>query len=450
MKPGPSAPKGETPDRARACGRVWPLVRASAESSGAASVAQPSPDRARLGGRRRARSDLPKADRDAVLRGFGRGWRAWIVAAVLALPPAAHAQPADPGAAARAAAQQLSAAAQELDAADTARNRVKALTATVRAYEAGLAAMREGLRQVTIREAALDAELRAREDEIAQLLGVLQTLSRNTSPVLLLHPAGPVGTARSGMILADVAPALETRAAELRALLEEARTLHALQQAALNQLQTGLDGVQKARAALSEAVADRTDLPKRFTEDPVRTALLIASTETLEGFASGLSDIAVNEAAGSLPDITDRRGRLSLPAEGRTLRRMGEADAAGIARPGIVLATRPRALVTTPTAATIRYRGPLLDYGNVMILEPQAGVLFVLAGLDVVYGAAGQVLPAGSPVGLMGGETPSADSIVRQAADGVGRERTETLYIEVRQGNEPQDPETWFQTTKEG
>lgn len=450
MKPGPRAPKGETPDRARACGRVWPLVRASAESSGAASVAQPSSDRARPGGRGRARSDLPKADRGAVLRGFGRGWRAWIVAALLALPSVADAQPADPGAAARAAAQQLSAAAQELDAADTARNRVKALTATVRAYEAGLAAMREGLRQVTIREAALDAELRAREDEIAQLLGVLQTLSRNTSPVLLLHPAGPVGTARSGMILADVAPALETRAAELRALLEEARTLHALQQAALNQLQTGLDGVQKARAALSEAVADRTDLPKRFTEDPVRTALLIASTETLEGFASGLSDIAVNEAAGSLPDITDRRGRLSLPAEGRILRRMGEADAAGIARPGIVLATRPRALVTTPTAATIRYRGPLLDYGNVMILEPQAGVLFVLAGLDVVYGAAGQVLPAGSPVGLMGGETPSADSIVRQAADGVGRERTETLYIEVRQGNEPQDPETWFQTTKEG
>ncbi|MGR3452773.1 murein hydrolase activator EnvC family protein [Pseudooceanicola sp.] len=372
------------------------------------------------------------------------------MAAVLALPSFAHAQPTDPGAAARAAAQQLAAAAQELDSADSARNRVKALTATLRAYEAGLAAMREGLRHVSIRETELDAELKSREAEIAQLLGVLQTLSRNTSPVLLLHPAGPVGTARSGMILADVAPALETRAAELRALLEEARTLHALQQAALNQLQEGLDGVQKARAALSEAVADRTDLPKRFTEDPVKTGLLIASTETLEGFASGLSDIAVNEAAGSLPDITDRKGTLPLPAEGRVLRRMGEPDAAGIARPGIVLATRPRALVTTPTAATIRYRGPLLDYGNVMILEPQAGVLFVLAGLDVVYGAAGQVLPAGSPVGLMGGETPSADSIVQQAADGAGSERTETLYIEVRQGNEPQDPETWFQTTKEG
>lgn len=380
-----------------------------------------------------------------------RGWRALLTGALIALVPlAAATQPADPGAAARVAARQLEAAAEELGAADSARNRVKALTATIRAYEAGLTAMREGLRQVTIREAELDAKLTSREGEISQLLGVLQTMSRNPAPALLLHPAGPVGTARSGMILADVAPALETRAAELRAMLAEARTLRTLQQSALDQLQEGLDGVQKARAALSEAVADRTDLPKRFTEDAVQTGLLIASTETLDGFASGLSGIAVDEASGSLPDITDRKGTLPWPVEGRVLRRAGEADAAGITRPGLVLATRPRALVTTPTAATIRYRGPLLDYGNVMILEPQAGVLFVFAGLDVVYGAAGQVLPAGSPVGLMGGRTPSAESIVQKAADGGGTERTETLYLEVRQGNEPQNPETWFQTTKEG
>ncbi|WP_375688180.1 murein hydrolase activator EnvC family protein [Pseudooceanicola sp. LIPI14-2-Ac024] len=368
----------------------------------------------------------------------------WLLAPVSA--PAAT----DPGAAARAAARQLEAAARDLDAAESASNRVKALTATLRAYEAGLAAMREGLRHVTIREAELSADLGAREEEIAQLLGVLQTMSRNPSPVMLLHPEGPIGTARSGMILADVTPALEARAAELRATLDEVRTLRVLQQAAVAQLQDGLNGVQEARARLSEAVADRTNLPRRFTEDPVKTGLLIASTETLDSFAEGLSGIAVDEVAGSLPDISDRKGSLPLPVEGRVLRRAGEADAAGVTRPGMVLATRPQALVTTPTAATIRYRGPLLDYGNVMILEPQAGTLFVLAGLDVVYGAAGQVLPAGSPVGLMGGQVPSAEAIVDQVGEGGGSERTETLYIEVRQGNEPQNPETWFQSTKEG
>ena len=43
-----------------------------------------------------------------------------------------------PGALAREAGQALAAASQQLDAADSARDRVKALTQTVQAYEAGL------------------------------------------------------------------------------------------------------------------------------------------------------------------------------------------------------------------------------------------------------------------------------------------------------------------------
>ena len=149
--------------------------------------------------------------------------------------------------------------------------------------------------------------------------------------------------------------------------------LRGLQESAADKLRDGLEGAQAARAALSQAIADREDLPRRFIEDPVQTALLIASTDTLEGFASGLSDIALDEADGSLPGIAERKGELPLPVKGTILRRAGEADAAGITRPGIVIATRPHALVTTPAPATVRYRGPLLDYGNVIILEPQAG-----------------------------------------------------------------------------
>ncbi|WP_299845118.1 peptidase M23 [uncultured Roseovarius sp.] len=348
--------------------------------------------------------------------------------------------------AARAAADRLAEAAIRLDEADGARNRVKALTETVHAFESGLEAMREGVRRAAIREEVLSRELQAREAEIAQLLGVLQSMGSAPSPVLLLHPSGPVGTARSGMILAEVAPALNVRAAELRDKLQEISVLRALQQSAADKLQQGLDGAQEARTALSQAISDRTDLPRRFTEDPVKTALLIASTETLEGFASGLSQIAVGESSGSLPDITDRKGTLKLPVQGRILRRANEADAAGIARPGIVMATRPRALVSTPTAATLRYTGPLLDYGNVIILEPQAGILLVLAGLDVVYGQTGQVLPAGSPVGLMGGVDPDPGALLPRDGQETATGQTQTLYIEVRQQNTPVDPAQWFMT----
>ncbi len=352
--------------------------------------------------------------------------------------------------AALAAAQQLEQASIALNEAEGARDRVKALTDTIQAYESGLSAMRDSLRRAALREAQLTAELRAREDEVAQLLGVLQTIETTAPPVLMLHPSGPLGAARTGMMLSEVAPGLNARAQSLSRDLQEVQTLRQLQQSAKETLTQGLTGVQDARTQLSTAIADRTNLPRRFVEDPVRTAILISSTETLEGFASGLSEISEGEIPESDADISDQKGDIALPTHGIILHRAGETDAAGVTRPGVVLGTRSRALVVSPTAATIRYRGPLLDLGNLIILEPQPGLLFVFSGLQEVYGQAGEVIPQGTPVGLMPGESPEIGAIMSTSGDGTGTDRSETLYIEVRQNNSPVDPETWFRTDKDG
>ncbi|WP_390911511.1 peptidoglycan DD-metalloendopeptidase family protein [Pseudosulfitobacter sp. SM2401] len=369
------------------------------------------------------------------------------LAMTLAVPAAAQ----DVATQARAAATQLADASAKLEKAEGARNRVKALSETVRAYEAGLTAMRDGLRRVVLREEQLSRKLQASDGEIAQFLGVLQSVGANPSPTAFFHPQGPTGTARAGMLLAELTPALNAKAGLLRKDLQEVQILRSLQQDAADQLQIGLSDVQRARVSLNRAMAERTDLPKRFTEDPVRTAILISSTETLTGFASGLSEITLDDQGVDLPPLDDRIGGLVLPVQGIVLRAANEADAAGIKRPGMIIATRAGALVTTPTAATIRYLGPLLDYGNVVILEPQSDTLFVFAGLDVTYGAAGQVIAEGTPLGLMGGL--SAENNATSAStdgDGAGNGRTETLYIEVRQQNVPQDPASWFRTDKDG
>ena len=78
-----------------------------------------------------------------------------------------------------------------------------------------------------------------------------------------------------------------------------------------------------------------------------------------------------------------------------------------------------------------------------MILEPAEGYLLILAGLGTVYGETGDVLGAGAPVGLMPvGEAASADGTQ------TGGGRTETLYIELRQGDDPVDPAPWFSETR--
>ncbi len=346
------------------------------------------------------------------------------------------------GDAAIAAADRLAQAAQSLTAAQSASDRVAALTETVRAYEDGLIAMRDGLRRAAIRESAVSAELNAKSEEVGRLLGVLQAMGRAPAPLLMLHPSGPTGTARSGMLVADVTPAIQGEVTELRAQLDEIATLRTLQQNAADTLAEGLEGAQVARAALSQAVSERTDLPQRFTEDPIQTALLLASTETLEAFSSGLTDAFI---VGETPvDATTQKGGLPLPVQGRVLRTFDTADAAGIRRPGVIIAARPRALVTTPAAATILFRGPLLDYGNVIILEPAADVLFVIAGLAEVFGEAGQVIPQGAPVGLLGGDAPSVNGNLTQNATNTGTVSSQTLYLEVREGQSPVNPADWF------
>jgi septal ring factor EnvC (AmiA/AmiB activator) len=84
-----------------------------------------------------------------------------------------------------------------------------------------------------------------------------------------------------------------------------------------------------------------------------------------------------------------------------------------------------------------------------MILEPAAGTLLVLAGLEQVYGAVGQVIPAGTPVGLMGGEAAQSEEFIAENTENGGASRRETLYLELRQGNDPVDPAGWFAGTKD-
>ncbi|PIE14289.1 MAG: peptidase M23 [Rhodobacterales bacterium] len=370
-----------------------------------------------------------------------KGWRSIsVILALLAMPAAAE---TDSAHLAKRAAAQLNAASLSLQRADQASDRVAALTETVQAYEQGLVAMRQGMRQAAIREQSLRLEFEAKSEDLSQLLGVLQSMQATSSPLLLLHPSGPVGTARSGMILSEVTPALQARADHLRTQLEEVALLRSLQQNSADVLRNGLSGVQKARTELSLAISERTKLPMRFTEDPVKTAILLDSSETLQGFADGLSQISEDTPQPiDMPDFDTAKGALALPVNGTVLRGYNQADAADVRRPGLLIATRPRAIVTTPWPATIRYRGPLLDYGNVIILEPSEGYLLVLAGLNHVYGEIGEILSKGAPVGLMGGNAPQGQELLLENNAGVAN--SQTLYIELRKGKTPVNPENWF------
>ena len=346
---------------------------------------------------------------------------------------------------ARQAQQSLGNAWDQLERSKSAKDRIAALTGAILSFEESLSLARDSLRQISVLEARAQQKLTVEEESYSELIGVLLSIDKSPIQAELLHPDGPMATARGGMLIADLLPALEEKVQSLRSDLEAARYLSELQNQLTLDLQAGLVALQETRAALGRAIADRDDLPKRFIEDTEQTAILVTAADTLDIFASGLSLVAIDEAAGTLPDITIRKGTLPMPVRGKVIRYFNEADAAGIKRPGIVVATSDNALVRTPTAATIRYRGPLLDYGLVSILEPQQDILYILAGLGTVYGDIGEVLPAGSPVGLMGtSELFDKKNLIETLNDSGGL-RGETLYIEIRVNKAPENPLMWFE-----
>lgn len=370
-----------------------------------------------------------------------------LILALSAFAAAAPAQTEDPALTAQRAAQMLDRAALAMSEAQDARDRVDALTETIRAYEEGLAALREGMRRAAIREQTITVVFEAEQERLGRLLGVLQAMQAAPAPLLLIHPSGPVGTARSGMIVSEVTPAVAAEAQELRRQLEELALLRQIQNSAADQLQQGLVGVQEARVALSQAMAQRRTLPPRFATDTEALIQLTESAETLDGFATAIRALAVQgDGLEDLPEFREQRGALPLPVRGRILRGFGQSDAAGVTRPGLVLAAEARALVTAPWHATVRYAGPLLDYGNVVLLEPQGEHLLILAGMGELFVRAGDLVAQGEPVGLMGGETPNSEDLIVPEAQAAGEDLSQTLYMELREAAEPVDPSAWFTT----
>ena len=359
---------------------------------------------------------------------------------------AAQAQ-SDPATTAKRAIQMLGNAAKQLDEVQKSGDRIAALTQTIRAYEEGLAAMREGLRRVAIRERAITLVFEAKEDQLSRLLGVLQTIGRSPAPLLMIHPSGPIGTARSGMILSDVTPALQHEALTLKAQLQELTELRALQETAKSDLTNALANMQTARSSLAQAIANRTDLPDRVTTDAQQMTALINSADTLQSFANGLAKLGAGIE--NPADFATAKGTLPLPTRATLLQGFNEPDADGQTRPGLMLGVESQSLLANPWPATVRYAGPLLDQGDVIILEPGKGYLLILSGLGQTFVTQGQVLASGDPLGLMGGNSTTSDGFLIDALKGAGGNRQESLYIELRQGNAPTNPADWFVVKRE-
>ena len=161
---------------------------------------------------------------------------------LICAPLALHAE-IDPSEAAEAAILELEAAATALANAQSASDRIAALTQTIKGYEHGLLTLREAVRRAALAQRAIESRLDTESAELSGLLMAMQRIAAEPSPVGLMHPNGPVASARAGMALADVTPALAAEAIALRQELEQIATLSRLQSGAVLQMEAALSEV---------------------------------------------------------------------------------------------------------------------------------------------------------------------------------------------------------------
>lgn len=339
------------------------------------------------------------------------------------------------------AAEALGKAAEGLAAAEGAPDRIRALTETIRAYEAGLAAMREGLRRAALAEDDLAEHLAAQDAELGAVLSLLQKVARGGQAQSFVYPGNAADTIRAGMLASAMVPALEERSDALAADLADLAALRSVQQAGLATLEEGLQQVREARFALTRSVSERTDLPPIAATDEAAMEALINSSETLAAFADSLSTGDASPGA----EVSEWQ----MPVIGQVIRGFDEADPDGVRRPGWTVATAPEALVTSPTEASVRFSGVMPGSGSVVILEPAPGRLAILAGLGKSLVKRGQVVSAGEPVGLMGGRMAPPQEKLNETSLLGGQPGGETLYIEIRQGQAPVDPAAFLRPREE-
>lgn len=365
--------------------------------------------------------------------------RSRLAAALLGLALLAPLAPAATGDIAEAR-RLLAEAEAALRRAESAEARLAAIGTAIGAEEAALTALRRALRALAVEEDAIRRRIDGEEERLGEVLTALQSLSATPRSALLVYPGGPLDAARAAMLLSDALPVLEERMARLGARLRRLAEIGTAR----------AEAEAEARGALAQLEALRAEgLQVLGSRHRPRSARLDASARAAADGAENLGALAaaLEGTGGPRLGFADARGRLPLPVSGEVVAEFGVAGGGEAGEPasGWTIDAPAYAEVRAPWDGTVRFAGPLADYGNVMVLEPENGYLIVIAGLARVDREVGEVVLAGERLGDLGGSLPSSEEFLLEAAsddDLIGRER---LYLELRKDGDPVDPAAWFQ-----
>ena len=342
----------------------------------------------------------------------------------------------------------------------------------VQTREATLSTLEAQLQSLAADEAQKQAVIARDRAHEAELLAALARLALNPPEVLALGPLAPEDAVRTGILLGNTLPRLQSEAQSLslelsdlhrlRQEIERKRLAAELERRGLDKDRQRLDGLIRRKTALrDQALQGAEDTKQRLdklSSEAGDLHDLIAKLDADRKTSDDTADRQAQVAAIPRPDVTVKpetvtapppvspgqgrprtvrpfdkaRGAMVYPASGTLVLRYGELDEFGVSSKGLTLTTRAGAVVVAPYDGQVEFAGPFKGYGQILIIRHGDGYHSLLAGLDRIDGTVGDWLVAGEPVGAMGSGEPKP-----------------RLYLELRHNGQPINPLPWLATRDE-
>jgi len=361
----------------------------------------------------------------------------------------------------------------------------------VQASEAKLSETEAKLAELTEQVNVIQSSITERKEAIVKMLSAMQRIGRSPPPALVTRRDDALAVVRSAMLLADVFPELKYQADNLTRELEGLVTLEngirdqrdaekresdrlGSERASLDRLleekrraiaqgEAELADIRRAAAEQAQAVTDLNELVAHLDEQIARVEIAqydaeiaaeraLRAREQQQALATPDNESVVEikpastRVAFASPDrlkpaqpFETAKGTLRLPAQGRRVKRFGDADVAGSTLKGMSLQTREEARITAPADGWVVYAGEFRSYGQLLIINAGGGYHVLLAGMSRIDVSLGQFVLAGEPIAVMGNSAPPSQ----------GDGSRPVLYVEFRKDGRPIDPDPWWAEASE-
>ena len=338
--------------------------------------------------------------------------------------------------------------------------------------EIEVGSMEERLNALADAEKDVHKQLDGTNSGISNMLAALEHISLNPPPPLIVDPSDAVGSARSALLISTIVPQLRAKADQVVADLKHLQDIKTEAQKQQDQLKANFGVLEEEQLRIATLIAARkqsiASANTQLGAEEQNAAELGAKATSLKALIAELTAkvaaVKAAAAAAAAPDLqlpattpeaiktalantartqpavpfSTARGYLTAPAIGTDVEDYGANDGLGGISKGISYTTRAGAQVVAPADGWVMYKGPYLNYGQIVILNPGQDYTILLAGLDAVSVDIGQFVLEGEPVGKMGSRT-----IGRTIATSAGVTEP-TLYIELRKNDQPIDPAGWW------